>query len=328
VEHIKRCYLIPVATGLTLTFLHSFIDISLYRGAFAPVPPVFIAVVILFHIGIADSIFAVINRRTVMSKAIGIPFLVFAYFAVIGLSDFREFVLMLSLIGVAGVASAFFNGRTATAVVSGISVLAFGFPFLVSALGGIISNSSFNSFEFSIMRTSSPTGIGILAVAFITHTRTTLSKLRIFYLISLIWLIPFQFSQAASNFAPLVSPIGALFSEPAFISEEVLFFIWVIWANILAGGGVLAVAFIAHSNMKLYKKALFSILPILLVPFLLQLSARWLLSDTVYSLFIVEGILNELLPLWIAAGCIMMGINKIIDSNDSSIDSHKDSLKL
>jgi len=307
----KRCYLIPFVASLAL--LLGIVDIFLLGGGIEfLIWPVFLAAAILFYIGVAESISAVIYRQTAMSTVLGTAFLVF--FAVQMPSYLGEFIFMLPFIGIVGVASAFFNGRTATAIVSGTAVLAHSIPFLIIILGAIISNHSLDSLEFLIILLSFLTGGGILAVAFITHTNIALSKLRAFYLISLIWFIPFQFLFFDPGLIPGFVVEGALFSAPAFISERILL---LIWASILTGGGVLAVAFIAHLDMELSKKALYIILPILLAPFLLFLLA-WRPFDG-DGLFIVKFALWESLQYWIIAGCIMMGINGVIYTNDSNI---------
>ena len=202
-EHIKRCYLIPVAVSIALLYLHSLVEIFLFRfrggfiGALFSTTvefAVIMAALVSFCIGIADSIFAVINRRTVTSTVLGIVFLVFTYFTVLELSGLFEFVLMLSFVGTTGAISAFFNGRTATAIVSGTAVLVFALTITYFAFGRGIDFGYFDRLVITIYFTGSSllVGGGILTVAFITHTNTALSKLKILYLILPILLIPVQ----------------------------------------------------------------------------------------------------------------------------------------
>jgi len=325
-EHIKRCYLIPVATGIALLFLlrvSLFLDGGSGRGgviralSFWPVfhAPVFL----IFYIGVADSIFAIINRKTDASTNIDIVFLVILLFTALVSSGLG---VMFPFIAIAGFASAFVNGRTATAIVSGIVVLAPAAPFLIFVLDNL--NSSLSSVEFWIMLLAFLTGGGTLAVAFITHANKALSKLRTLYLIPLILLAPFQFLMSAEIFSMFSFQIySSLQINFSFIAEIVPFLTGV---SILTGGGFLAFAFIAHSNMELYKKALYSIPLILLAPFLLLLLARWSFAGG--DLFTIELALWQLLQLWIVGGCIVMGINRIIYPSDSNINPHKDSLKL
>ena len=334
-EHIKRCYLIPVTVGiaLLLLLLLGFADAFLFRYGieallhrrgidlwlFMPVAFAFIA---LLHIGVADMIFTVTNRRTITPTVLSIVVL----FVLLVSPVFVEFVFMLLFVGIAGIASALVNGRTPTAVVSGIVVLAPGITLLVNALNVIISNRSLvgnvlGEILLLLLLLLLFTGGGILAVAFITHTNTALSKLRILYLIfiPLTLLASFLFSISVHliDSGPEIPPMLIVgFAELApFLTG----------GSIFTGGGILAFAFIAHSNMALFKKALYSIPFILLVPFLLLLLARWSFASG--DLFTIERALLQLLYLWIAGGCIMMGINEVIYSNDSNIDPRKDSLK-
>jgi len=317
-EHIKRCYLIPVVVSIALFFLNGFAFVFLSGGGieellYTPVElAVVFAAVILFYIGIAESILAIINRRTVTSAAIGIAFLVFAFFAILKLPYPREFIFILFFVGTAGAVSAFINGRTTTAIVSGIAVLV---PFLLIVLG-IAFDAVFHGVATGLIILFFTgggilAGGGTLAVAFIMRTNMALSKLKALYLVPPILLIPIQ----------LFFLTGIL--DSSFIVKEALFFTGV---SILTVGGFLAVAFIAHSNMELYKKSLYSILPILLTPFLLFLFARWSLN---YGFLLkVKDLLWELLQHMIVGGCIIMGINRIIYPNDSNIDPRKDSLEL
>ena len=306
-EHIKRCYLIPVATGIALLFLlrvslfldggGSAIRQSLDRAVF------FVLVVVLLCIGTADIL---INRRIGTfgtSTDIGYFFSVFVFFVMPMLLGLW---LVLPYMAIAGAASAFVSGRTVTAIVSGIAVLTLGAPFLVWALGNL--NSSLSSAEFWIMLLSFLTGCGTLTVAFITHTNRALSKLRILYLIPLILLVPFQFFMF-SHLTVSDSELGFIFT-----TDLALF---LTRAGILIGGSFLAVAFIAHSNMELYKKALYFIPFILIAPSLLLLLARWSLPGG--DLFTTESTLWQLLQFWIAGGCVTMGINGVIYTNDSNI---------
>jgi len=326
VEHIKRCYLIPAAVGIALlilllgfadAFLFRYsIEALLYRSGidlwlFMPVSLAFIA---LLYIVIADIVFIVINRRTVIPTVLSIVI----FFVLLVSPAFAEFFLILIFVGIAGVASAFVNGRTPTAVVSGSVLLAPGTALLVFALGDIISNRSLvgnvsREISLLLLLLLLFTGGGILAVAFITHTYTSLSKLRILYLIPLILLVPFLMLDHPIIFKPW----------SIFTAEFALFLTGV---GILTGGGILAFAFIAHSNMELHKKALYSIQLIFLVPFLLLLLATWSFAGG--YLFAIEHTLWQLLRFLIIAGCIMMGINGVIYPNDPSIAPHKDSLEL
>ena len=310
-EHIKRCYLIPFAIGIALLFLlrvSLFLDGGGGRGDAIRASlfwAVLLAPVILLYIGIADTI---INRRVGTfgtSTDIAYFFSVFIFFVVPVSLILWPF---LPYIAIAGTASALISGRMMPAIVSGIAVLALSFPFLIFALMFICS---LGNVAFWIMLLSFLAGGGILVIAFITHTNTALSKLRILYLIPFILLVPFQFFMLANP------------HDFSFIAEAVLFLKGV---SFLAGGGFLSVAFIAHSNMELYKKALYFIPLILIAPSLLLLLARW--SFPGGDLFKIESTLWQLLQLWMVGGCIMIGINGVIYSNDSNIDPHKDSPKL
>ena len=291
---------------------------------------------ILPYMAIAGVASAFVNRRTTTAiisgiavLTLGLPFVVLALDNLsrsLGIAEFR-LLLLLFLIGgsvmlgaIAVAASAFINGRTEPAIVAGIAALVLGLPFLVLALGHL--NRNLGSVEFLIMLLSLLTGGGTLAVAFITYTNRALSKLRILYLIfiPLILLASFLFSILVKLAVTYVPEI------PMFVVEFAEFTPFLIGVSILTGGGFLVAAFIAHSNMELHKKALYSIQLIFLVPFLLLLLATWSFAGG--YLFAIEHTLWQLLRFLIIAGCIMMGINGVIYPNDPSIAPHKDSLEL
>jgi len=256
-EHIKRCYFIPTAVSITLLVLNYVFlfgvesIVAILSGA------VFASFYVLFYIGIAESISAVIYRRTFTSTVINIAFLVF--FAVQMPSYLWEFVFMLSFIGIAGAALAFFNGRTATAIVSGIAILVYSLTLALSALS---RNFASNDFD-----------VNFPSVAFLFFTG----------------------------------------------------------GGVLAGGGMLAVAFITHTNMTSSKlKAFYLIPPILLAFFQFYSSGFFNFNSSPcnpYNSFIHRSFASfmhyQFLPLLITGGCIIMGINRIIYSNDPNINSSK-----
>jgi len=192
VDHIKRCYLIPVAAYLAPFPLYAIVGHGIDRALSLTI---FIAASMLFCIGIAESILAIINRRTVTSTVIGTAYLVFAFFTALAWID--TFVLLSAVVGIAGAVSAFFNGRTATAIVSGIAVIVFGAAVLVSALGFYIPiDLSLGGVILLLFFT----GSSILAVAFITHTNMALAKLKALYLIPPVFLVSLLFYVIGTTF--------------------------------------------------------------------------------------------------------------------------------
>ena len=265
-EHIKRCYLIPAAVGLALLIFHGFVniflfkygDVFLFRDRIEVLLfwPIVLAFAILCCMGIAESILVIINRRTVTSTVFSIAFLAFVFHEIQDI--LLVFLLMLSFVGAAGAVSAFFNGRTVTAIISGVTVL-------VSAL----------SLAYPVFARSSNLG---------------------------------DFGGVAELVKYLFFVVGSIF----------------------AGVGILAVAFITHTNMALSKlRILYLITPILLVSFQLYFFVEMLIGTFgPFELHMIKQASLQVLQFLIVAGCIVMGINRIIYPNDANIYYHKDSLEL
>jgi len=235
-EHIKRCYLIPFAIGIALLiFLHS-ADVFLLVDPIDMLLPALIAfaALMLFYIGIADSISAIINRRTATSTAIGIAFLVFAPFAMIMLEIDFKLIFILPFISIAGAVSAFFNDRTATAIVSGTAVIVF-----------------YASGEVTDMVVIFFIGVGILAVAFITHTNMALSKLRVLYLISPIFFAPLLFLVILLDFSSGRAPFELYAVRQALLQSQ---------QSLIAGGciimGINSIIYSSDSNINPRKDSL------------------------------------------------------------------------
>jgi len=165
---------------------------------------------------------------------------------------FHMFIFLLLLIGLIGSASAGFNGRTATAVISGISIL------ISSAVLGHVWRLIGDDHVW--LQVSFIAGCVVLAVAFITHNNKTLSKLQVFYYVPSVVFILFL-----------------IFSPSPTLAGITLLFLLMAWITVKGLNSMYSSTSIDENETKTQKRKLKIALSIFVF------SIAWLYSDIIFA---------------------------------------------
>ncbi|MCL2739422.1 MAG: hypothetical protein FWE30_08265, partial [Bacteroidales bacterium] len=183
---------------------------------------------------------------------------------------FHMFLFLLFFIGLIGSASAGFNGRTATAVISGISILIS--IALLKYFGLIIPNAAImDGWEHA----SFIAGCVVLAVAFITHNNKTLSKLQVFYYVPSVVFI-----------------LLSIFSTSPAIDKTTLVLLLVAWITVKGLNSMYSSTPIDEKEEKALKRKLKIALSIFVF------SIAWLYSDIIFA--VVRYTYRDFTSTWTA----------------------------